>query len=110
MSHETFLRARLEIELRQAHEELSRLEAERLRLARKNELLCATLYELRSEHVFPEPLLRKIEQALSFDGQPWSDFSPDADSDADADPDSDADSDSDAERYDDDEESGTVPI
>ena len=106
MSQETFLRARLEIELRQAHDELSRLEAERLRLARKNELLCATLYELRSEHVFPEPLLRKIEQALSFDGQPWSDFSPDSDSDSD----SDSDADSDAERYEDDEESGTVPI
>ena len=105
MSQETFLRARLEIELRQAHEELSRLEAERLRLARKNELLCATLYELRSEHVLPEPVLRKIEEALSFDGQPWSDLSRDSDSDSDAER-----YDSDAERYEDDEESGTVPI
>jgi hypothetical protein len=104
MSEERFLRARLEIELQKAHEELSRLEAERRRLARKNELLCATLYDLRGEHVFTEPLLRKIEEALSFDGQPWSDVSPDAESD------SDLELDSDSERYEDDEESGTVPV
>jgi len=106
MSQETFLRARLEIELRQAQEEHARLEAERLRLARKNELLCATLYELRSAHALPEAALRQIEEALSFDGQPWSDASPDADVDVDAD----SDADSDPERYEDDEESGTVPI
>lgn len=99
MSHETFLRARLEIELRQAQDELSRLEAERLRLARKNELLCATLYELRSELALPEPALRKIEEALSFDGQPWSEAAQDSDSDLDAE----------LERFEDDETSGTVP-
>jgi len=104
MSHETFLRARLEIELRQAHDELARLEAERLRLARKNELLCATLYELRSVHALPEPLLRQIEEALSFDGQPWSNASPESESD-----DLELDPESDLERFEDDEESGTIP-
>jgi hypothetical protein len=73
MSQETFLRARLEIELRSAHEELARLEAERLRLSRKNEMLSATMYDLRSEHALPELALRRIEEALAFDGQPWAD-------------------------------------
>jgi len=86
MSQETFLRARLEIELREAHEELARLKAERLRLSRKNEMLTATLYELRGEHTLPELLRSRIEDALAFDGQPWGDArEPDYDEDEDDD-------------------------
>jgi hypothetical protein len=72
MSQETLLRARLEVELRAAYEELARLEAERLRLARKNEALASTMYALRSEYTLPELAQRRIEAALAFDGQPWA--------------------------------------
>lgn len=98
MSQETLLRARLELELREAQAELTRLEAERLRLARKTEVLSATLYELRAEPALSESSLQKIESALSFDGQPWSSVDQPAD---------------DAEVFDegfaDDERSGPVP-
>jgi hypothetical protein len=77
MSQETFLLARLTLELREAQDELRRLGAERLRLARKTELLTSTLYELRAEHALPEQALLRIEEALAFDGQPWADEQPD---------------------------------
>jgi hypothetical protein len=103
MSQETLLRARLELELREAQAELTRLEAERLRLARKTELFSATLYELRADPALSESSLEKIEAALSFDGQPWS--SVDGSSDA-----SETDADVDAEVYDEDEQSGPIPV
>lgn len=71
MSQETFLRARLELELRAANEELGRLKAERLRLARKNEMLTSALYELRSDPALPDLARARLEEALAFDGQPW---------------------------------------
>jgi hypothetical protein len=76
MSQESFLRAKLELALREAQDELTRLSAERLRLARKNEVLSATLYELRQDPSLSEGALSKIEEALSFDGQPWSEPEP----------------------------------
>lgn len=99
MSQESLLRARLELELREAHAELTRLEAERLRLARKTEMLSSTLYDLRAEPALSESSLQKIESALSFDGQPWSSVD---DSDADS-------SETDDELFDEDEQSGPIP-
>jgi predicted nuclease with TOPRIM domain len=96
MSQETFLRAKLELELREVQAELTRLEAERHRLARKNELLSATLYDLRTDKALSDASLQKIEEALSFDGQPWSSIHPEPESDLDS------------ELYDEDEQSGPI--
>jgi len=72
MSQEALERARLALQLREAHEALERLSDERLRLARKNELLCEVMHELRASQPLSELAQRMIERALAFDGQPWS--------------------------------------
>ena len=72
MSEESLLRARLQLELREARESLAMLEDERRRLARKNELLVEVLLAVRDGAALP-PLAREaVDRALAFDGQPWS--------------------------------------
>ena len=70
MSEESLQRARLETDLREARRELERLEDERARLSRKNHLLTEVLMMLRD--ALPASALPAIDQALAFDGQPWS--------------------------------------
>lgn len=72
MSEESLLRARLQLELREARQTLAALEEERLRLARKNELLVEVLLALRDDAMLPSLAQQAIDRALGFDGQPWS--------------------------------------
>ena len=72
MSEESLLRARLQLELREAREALAALEDERRRLARKNELLVEVLLALRADAALPQLAQQAVDQALAFDGQPWS--------------------------------------
>jgi hypothetical protein len=70
MSEASLHIARLEHALREARDAIARLEDERLRLARRNELLVEVLTALREGQTAASAAL--IEQALGFDGQPWS--------------------------------------
>lgn len=76
MSEASLHIARLEHALREAHEAIARLEDERARLARRNALLVEVLGVLRENQ--PPASAALIDQALGFDGQPWSLLEPDA--------------------------------
>jgi len=70
------------------------------------------LYDLRAEPALSEASLQKIEAALSFDGQPWSSLDDDASGDDFSDDDSSEDDSSEdtSEGYDEDEQSGPIPV
>ena len=70
MSEATLQIARLELALREARALVERLEDERTRLARRNALLVEVLGVLREGQ--PPAAAALIDQALGFDGQPWS--------------------------------------
>ena len=70
MSETTLRIAKLELALREAHAQIERLEDERTRLARRNALLIEVLGVLRDGQ--PASAVALIDQALGFDGQPWS--------------------------------------
>ena len=70
MSEVTLQIARLELALREARAQLERLEDERMRLARRNAMLVEVLGVLREGQ--PPAVAALIDQALGFDGQPWS--------------------------------------
>ena len=72
MSEESLLRARLELQLREAQRALVALEDERTRLSRKNELLVEVLLALRDGALLPPLAQQAVDRALAFDGQPWS--------------------------------------
>ncbi|MET0339628.1 MAG: hypothetical protein ABW252_01430 [Polyangiales bacterium] len=70
MSEASLHIARLEHALREAQNEVVRLTDERARLARRNLLLAEVLGVLRENQ--PPASAALIDQALGFDGQPWS--------------------------------------
>jgi hypothetical protein len=69
MADERLLRARAEAEAEELREELSLLQEERLRLARRNERLTGVLLSLRADPASSESLLLSIEDALDYDGR-----------------------------------------
>lgn len=70
MSEVTLRIAKLEHALSEARAAIERLEDERTRLARRNALLIEVLGVLRDGQ--SADAIALIDQALGFDGQPWS--------------------------------------
>jgi predicted ArsR family transcriptional regulator len=78
---ERALRRIAEAEVQSLQSEVERLAGERTRLARKLEHLNALLYDMRMLPQLDELTLRRIEDALAFDGRSgehdisgWADF------------------------------------
>jgi hypothetical protein len=69
MSDERLLRARAEAEAEELREELSILQEERLRLARRNERLLGVLLSIRADPASSERMRLSIEDALDYDGR-----------------------------------------
>lgn len=69
MVDERLLRARAEAEAEELREELSLLQEERLRLARRNERLTGVLLGLRADPASSESMQLSIDDALDYDGR-----------------------------------------